>query len=308
MRHEGTSEWLSSMRGKRTVKILSGIRGVGKSSALAAWRDELLASGVPEERVVCVDAEEPVLRHLVSADDVLRYLATQLPESGPVIMLIDEPGSFPDYEKCIGELLGQRRLDIYLTLSSSRLVTGGLSDYLRGAIAVREMIPPPEGIHESPAKARARWNEIMLRDVLSEPGISDVGIAESIAAYLADAVGDPISLRMITAAISPPGKCFSPNTADAYLTALEHAHVVEKCYRWSIDHEEPLGRRYRVFFTDPMLRLARFGLSPDEDRRSAINQRWLEMRRKSSHVYLPEDDDLSMPFDFIIPEKPPRAT
>ena len=302
-----TSNWLSSMRGKRTVKILSGIRGVGKSAALAAWRDELLASGVPEERIVCIDAEEPVLRHLVSADDVLKYLGTQIPESGPVIMLIDEPGSFPDYEKCIGELLGQRRLDIYLTLSSRRLVTGGLSDYLRGAIAVRELLPPPGGIKETPAQSRARWNEIMLRDVLSEPGISDVGIAESIAAYLADAVGDPISLRMITGAISPPGRCYSPNTAGAYLTALEHAHVVEKCYRWNMDHEEPLGRSYRVFFTDPVLRLARFGLAPDEDRRAALNERWLDMRRKHANVYLPEDDDLDNPFEFIVPEKPPRT-
>jgi len=307
MRHEGTSEWLSSMRGKRTVKILSGIRGVGKSAALAAWRDELLFNGLPEERIVCIDAEEPVLRHLVTADDVLKYLSTQLPESGPVIMLIDEPGSFPDYEKCIGELLGQRRLDIYLTLSSRRLVTGGLSDYLRGAIAVRELLPPPEGIRETAAQSRARWNEIMLRDVLSEPGITDVNIAESIAAFLADAVGDPISLRMITAAISPPGKRFSPNTADAYLTALEHSHVVEKCYRWSADHEEPLNRGYRVFFTDPVLRLARFGLAPDEDRRAALNMRWLTLRRQSTYVYLPEDDDLDKPFEFISSEKPPRA-
>ena len=84
------------MRGSRIVKILFGLRGVGKTAALARWRNELLAEGYPEERLVCIDAEEPVLRQLTSADDILRYLETQFPAEGPVTLMIEEPMSFPD--------------------------------------------------------------------------------------------------------------------------------------------------------------------------------------------------------------------
>ena len=286
-------EWLNAMRGKRLVKILTGIRGVGKSATLARWRDQLISAGYPEDRIICIDAEEPVLRRMVTADRILDFISTQLPSEGPAIVLIDEPASFPDYEKCIEVLLGNRNLDIYFTLSSRRLLSGGLSDYLRGAIAVRELMPPPDGITMSHLQARARWNELLLRDVLPSPGIADVSIAEGIAAYLSDTVGDPISLRSIAASASPSGHVFSPNTANAYLTALEDAHVIERCYRWDSDCEEVLGRSYRVFFTDVNLRQARFGFAEDDDRRTALNKRWLELRREHRHVYINAQDESS---------------
>ena len=292
--------WLSSMRGKRTVKILFGVRGIGKTTVFAKWRDMILADGFPEERLVCVNAEQQILRHLVTGDDVLRYLKTQFPETGPVLLLIEEPTSFPDYADLIGKLLANRRLDLYLALSSSRILTGELSDYLRGAISVYEMIPPPEGIEGTEEQTRARWNEIMLRDVLTSPGIVDVMIAERVAAYLADHVGDNISLRTIAAAISPPGRLFSPNTIEAYLTALERAHLIERCYRWDATHETALKSRYRVYFIDTALRTARFGFFPtDGERREEENRRYIALRRKHPHVYLPGKCDSTRCPEFI---------
>lgn len=286
MSRQDPHTWLTLMRGKRCVKILCGIRGVGKTSVMASWRDNLIASGYPEERVVSIDAEDPVLRRLVTADDVLRYLATQFPSSGPVVLILEEPTSFHDYERMLGELLGQRRIDIYLTLSSRRVATEGLSSYLRGAIAAYEILPTKGGDGESPERLRARWNEILLRDVLSAKGVADGNIAERLTAFLADTVGDPISLRLAAAAISPQGKVLSPNTVEAYLSALEDAYVIERCYRWDPDVEEPLAREYRVFFTDPVLCQECFGAVPDSERRLAMNMRWLELRREHGKVYL----------------------
>lgn len=280
------TQWLSLMRGNRSVKVLCGIRGVGKTRTLANWRDQLVKDGYPEDRIVSVNVEDPTLRRMVTADDFLRYLSTQIPPSGPVMVLLDEVTSFHDYEHLLEQLLGQRRIDIYLTLSSRRLANEGLSDYLRGAIALYEMTPPPGGITESPSDSRARWNEILLRDVLSARGVSDGNIAERLSAYLADNVGDPISLRRAASAISPHGKLLSPNTIEAYLTALEGAYVIERCYLWDPDSEENLKRDYRVFFTDPALCLACFGIVPDYERRVTLNARWLELRQSFSRVNL----------------------
>lgn len=299
---ERVSSWLSAMRGSRIVKILFGLRGVGKTAALARWRNQLLAEGYPEERLVCIDAEEPVLRQLTSADDILRYLETQFPAEGPVTLMIEEPMSFPDAVNLIERLLANRRLDLYLTLSSRRVLSGELSDYLRGAIADIELLPPPEGLPESAERSRARWNEIFLRDVLTEPGIADVLIAERVAAYFADHVGDTISLRQVAAAISPPGRLYSPNTVEVYLSALEHAHLLERCYRWKAEHEIPLRSAYRVYFTDPALRTARFGPFPTDDaRRTDENRRYLALRQTHPHVYLPERPDPSQPVAFVLP-------
>ena len=289
--------WLSSKRRSRSVKVLCGVRGVGKTRALADWRDRLIGEGFPEDRIVCVNVEDPTLRRLVTADDVMQYLSTQFPPSGPVVLLLDEPTSFHDYEYVLEQLLGQRRVDIYLTLSSRRLANEGLSDYLRGALAFYEIMPPPKGIVEPLEASRARWNEILLRDVLSAHGVADGNIAERLAAFLADNVGDPITLRQAAAAISPRGKRLSPNTIEAYLTALEDAYVIERCYLWNEDSEEPVKRDYRVFFTDPALCFACFGIVPDFERRAAANARWLELRREHPRVYLSAED----PREFVCP-------
>lgn len=298
LQQQAILEWLSARRGKRSVKVLCGVRGVGKTAALAAWRDRLIAGGYPEERIVSVDVEEPILRRLATADDVTRYLATQIPRTGPVLLLMDEPTSFRDYVTALENLLGDRRIDIYLTVSSRQLMSGGLADYLRGALDIREMLPPKEGIKESPEASRARWNEILLRDVLSSPGIADAEIAERLAAYLVDTVGDPISLRSAAAAISPRGKRFSPNTVECYLSAFENAYLLERCYFWDADLERTVNRNYRVFFSDPALFSARFGMAPDYERRVALNARWLELRAQHARVYLAKTGRKDEPYTF----------
>ncbi len=297
MKKDDVLKWLTANRGGRSVKVLCGVRGVGKTRMLADCRAGIVREGYPEDRIVCVNAEDPTLRRLVTADDFLRYLSTQMPSSGPVVLLVDEPTSFHDYEYLLEQLLGQRRLDIYLTLSSRRLSNEGLSDYLRGAISLCEIMPPPGGVVETSEASRARWNEILLRDVLPAHGVADGNIAERLSAFLADNVGDPISLRQAASAISPHGKRLSPNTVEAYLTALEDAYVIERCHLWDADSEEPIGRNYRVFFTDPALCLACFGLVPDYERRAELNARWLELRRKSARVYLSAEN----PGEFVTP-------
>ena len=290
--------WLESVRGTRKIKILSGIRGVGKSTLLRNWCARLLRKGVREDCIVYVNAEEPALRHVRTSEEILAYLNTQLPPGNqPCLLVVDEPSSFPDYENGFGELLRNRDIDIYVSISSRRLLNEGLAPYLRGSVVLRELLPPPEGIQETEDRSRARWNEILLRDVLSDPHLTSAPLAEDIAAYLSDHVGDPISLRAVSAAVSPPGRMISPNTVNAYLTALCNAHIVERCMRWNEDSEETLKTGYRVFFKDPALRIARFGPAPsDEAVRAAMNRRWLEARNQARSVMLPEQATFDSPF------------
>ena len=290
--------WLESILGTRKVKVLSGIRGVGKSTLFRHWCARLLQKGVREDCIIYVNTEEPAFRHIRTSEEILAYLNTQLPsDNRPCLLFVDEPSSFPDYENGLGELLRKRDIDIYVSISSRRLLNEGLAPYLRGSVVLRELLPPPEGILETEDRSRARWNEILLRDVLSDPHLTSAPLAEDIAAYLSDHVGDPISLRAISAEVSPTGRMISPNTVNAYLTALCNAHIVEKCMRWNEDSEETLKAGYRVFFKDTALRTARFGPAPsDEAARAAMNRRWLEARNQTQSVMLPEQAAFDSPF------------
>ena len=289
---DGLLAWLDSVRGTSALKVLTGLRGVGKSRILSRWRDHLIATGVPEDHVVCVDAEEPILRHLGTQSDVLAYFRTQLPTDGTVYILLDEPAAFPDFEIILESLRNNPNHDVYVTLSSRRLLEGTTSGSLPRTIAHREILPSISSTsdYENTDK-RSYWNEIMLRDVLSGGRTLDASLVERIAAHLSDNVGTPLSLRTVSAAVSPQGHILSPNTINAYVDALVGSCLVERAYRYDEFTGNILRTNYRIFFTDPRLRFDHFGPAPeDEERRQQLNSAWLELRHLSPRVYVPKED------------------
>lgn len=292
--------WLESVRGTSTVKVLTGLRGVGKSRLLSRWRDHLLATGVPEDHVVCVDAEEPILRHLGTHWDVLAYFRTQLPTEGTVYILLDEPAAFPDFEIVLESLRSKPNHDVYVTLSSRRLLEGPLASSKFNAIAHRELLPDVslELSLADDLALRAYWNEIMLRDVLSGGRSLDASLVERIAAHLSDNVGTALSLRTVAAAVSPEGHILSPNTITSYVDALSDSCLIERAYRLDEFSEVVLRTNYRIFFTDPRLRFHHFGPAPvDEERRQQLNYAWLELRRQFAKVYVPKEE--TPDYDFL---------
>ena len=113
-----------------------------------------------------------------------------------------------------------------------------------------------------------------------------MSLASRIAEWLSDHLGEPVSLRSISTAISPAKRILSPHTIEAYLSSFEDAHLVEKAVRWDTIEGAPQKTWYRYFFTDPELRLAYFGPAPDyEMHRMALNRAWLHLRHATDEVF-----------------------
>ncbi len=187
----------------------------------------------------------------------------------------------------MGTLVATSRFELYATSSSQRLLGQGLRDYFAGQILHFNMFPAERREPYPPLEARIRWNEIFLYDVLAPNRILELPIINRLTGWLSDNLGDALSLRQISGAISPAARILSPHTIDSYLSSLEDAHLVEKVLRWDTAEESPQKTGYRYFFKDPWLRLAHFGPAPeDEDRRMALNRAWLHLRRSEGDVFV----------------------
>ena len=289
------------MRGNGKIKVLCGLRGVGKSTALAAWRQELIAQGLPPERIISVNAEDPVHLRLATSSDVLRRLAGIVPTSGPVTLLIDEPQTVRDYVTILGSLLGQPRVDVVLAMSACGRSLHERVKHLHCGVAVRELLPVGGNTAVDKVRMRARWNEILLRDVLPMCGMGDVNVLERMMVHLLDSIGDSVALRTISEAISPFGKRLSPHTVSCYLQALEEAHVVERCHLWDSNGEMPLPHNYRVFITDLAMCGACFSGMPDSGWRTKMDAQWLKLRTENKNVYLEKAADGDHGLRFIVP-------
>ncbi|MBO7721012.1 MAG: ATP-binding protein [Kiritimatiellae bacterium] len=290
-------QWFGAVRGQPVPKFITGLRGTGKTGILLWLRDRILSEGVPAENTILLDSDDPVLRRMMTHEQVLDHVFGRLPSDGPTYIFIREAAALPGAEVVIGTLAASQRREIFATSSSRRLLDCGLAGYFSTRLAHYEVLPGESDVPPTPDLARARWNEIFLNDVLAPNRILEVSIAGRIAGWLSDHIGEPLSLRSIAAAVSPARRILSPHTVESYLASLEDAHLVEKVLRWDTDEEWVQKTGYRYFFTDPGLRLAHFGPAPDnEARRMALNRAWLHLRRAADEVFTTSGSQKS---DFI---------
>lgn len=287
--------WYEKARSRPVPKIVTGLRGIGKSGFLEDLYNEMRSQGVSRRRVRLLDSSAPEFRRFSNGIQTSHHLLSSVPPDGPVQFLLREAAGFPDPEFVMATLARNPNWDVVATSSSRRLISGNLQRIYNVSVDAFEVLPKA-GIHRySEDAARARWNEIFLKDVLANTHVMEVMMLNRVSCWLSDNLGEAISLRIVANAISPGHRAISPHTVGSYLDALVHANVVGKALRWDTEEETVLSTGYRYFFTDPDLRLAQFGPAPkDEKRRMALNRAWLWLRHEADEVYtasgLPEVD------------------
>ena len=285
-------KWFKAVRARPVPKFITGLRGTGKTAYLLRLRDLLLAEGVPPANALFVDTDTPALQRYVTHEQMIDYILKALPPDGKSYVFIREAAALPDAAVVIGTLAASGNREIYATSSSRRLLDQGLESYFSGRLAHFEVLPKEDSTPPSPDQARARWNEIILRDVLAPSRFLEIVHVGRIAGWLSDNLGDSTSLRTIGSAISPTGRRLSPHTIESYLASLEDAHLVEKVFRWDVEQDTMQKTRYKYFFTDPELRLAHFGPAPqNEPWRMALNRAWLHLRHTEDAVFAAHGSD-----------------
>jgi uncharacterized protein len=124
---------------------LSGPRRSGKTFLLFDTMKRLAQQGVDRHRMVYLNFEDDRLHPVQSAelDLVLRGLHELYPDSttGKVYLFLDEVQSAPGWERWVRRLQDTENVGIYVTGSSSQLLTRELSSALRGRSITFEVFP-----------------------------------------------------------------------------------------------------------------------------------------------------------------------
>ncbi|HCM28503.1 MAG: ATPase [Treponema sp. GWB1_62_6] len=139
---EGYMRKIRPFMGTEVVKVITGIRRCGKSVMLGLIRDELLAGGVPPERLLFFNCESAVDERVRGVDGILSAIkALALSGGDQVHLFFDEIQELAGWERLINSLLVDFPADIYITGSSARLLSGELATYLAGRYVEIRMYP-----------------------------------------------------------------------------------------------------------------------------------------------------------------------
>jgi predicted AAA+ superfamily ATPase len=257
--------------GQPIIKVLTGLRRCGKSSLLKLIAQELRARGVPDASIIMLDFESMELSSLLRADALHEYLVAHLPTEGLGYVLLDEIQEVEGWERVVNSLHATKDVDIYLTGSNSRLLSGELATYLAGRyvttevstlsfaeyLAFRRQVsggaaePDVAAAFDDyvrrggfPGLMSAQLDDVqhyravsdiyasaLIQDAVSRHGIRNADMLRRVAAFALETVGSPLSASSIAAYFKSQRRSVAVDTVVSYLGVLNEAFILARVPR-----------------------------------------------------------------------------
>ena len=271
---------------KPVLKILTGMRRVGKSSLLHIIKDKILKD-VADENKIYINFESINSLDISNANSLLEYLKALLEEvKGKVYFFLDEIQIVDGWEEVISDLKHNRDYDIFLTSSNKKLISSLSEKYVEFEIqpftfsefkkAFENMELSKENLFykfiqlgglpflkyfdldETPSFEYLNdiYNTVLVKDVLQYNNIRDVDLFNHIFSYVLTNIGQSFSASSIKTYLKNKNKNISVDTILSYLEYCNIAFLIKKVPRYDILSKKTLKVDEKYYLTDHGFRQA----------------------------------------------------
>lgn len=316
---------------KPIVKILTGMRRVGKSTILNIIKDQVLKD-VPDENKIYMNFESFEFFDIKDADLLKAYLEKKLKDKkGRVYFFFDEIQLVKDWEKVINGLRASLDCDIYITGSNSKLISGDLATLLAGRYVEFEIQPLTfdefSEIYKSSNLSREElfqkfikiggmpglkyfnleeevsqkylndiYNTVLVKDVLNYNNIRDVDIFNRILSFAMQNIGANFSASAIRNYLKSENRNISVDTVLNYLEYCNKAFVLKKVPRYDLGGKKLLKVDEKYYLTDHGFRQS-MGFSNVKDIEKTLeNIVYIELLSRGYHVKIGKVKDREIDF------------
>ena len=282
---------------KPVIKILTGMRRVGKSSLLHIIKDEVLKD-VADENKIYINFEATNLLSINNVNSLLEYLKPLLEDvKGKVYFFLDEIQVIDGWEQVISDLKHNRDYDIFLTSSNKKLISNLSEKYVEFEIqpftfsefkkTFENMELSKENLFykfiqlgglpflkyfdldETPSFEYLNdiYNTVLVKDVLQYNNIRDVDLFNHIFSYILTNIGQSFSASSIKTYLKNKNKNISVDTILNYLEYCNIAFLIKKVPRYDILSKKTLKVDEKYYLTDHGFRQATgFPITQDIER------------------------------------------
>ena len=277
---------IKALINKPIIKILTGMRRVGKSSLLHIIKDEILKD-VADENKIYINFEATNLLSINNANSLLEYLKPLLEDvKGKVYFFFDEIQVIDGWEEVISDLKHNRDYDIFLTSSNKKLISNLSEKYVEFEIqpftfsefkkAFENMELSKENLFykfiqlgglpflkyfdldETPSFEYLNdiYSTVLVKDVLQYNNIRDVDLFNHIFSYILTNVGQSFSANSIKTYLKNKNKNISVDTILNYLEYCNVAFLIKKVPRYDIISKKTLKVDEKYYLIDHGFRQA----------------------------------------------------
>ena len=328
---------IKSFMGKPVIKIITGVRRVGKSCFLKQIIQLLKQQQVNEKNILYIDMEQLEFDFIKNYRDLNNYVNRSFSSiPGDKYLFIDEIQEIEQWEKTINSLLNKGSMDIYITGSNAHLFSSELATLVSGryiefpiySLSFKEFLlfrgnqkkdqfqefqdylrfGGLPGIHHFEfvedilyQYLRSIYDTIVLKDIIKRHDIRNVHLLENINKYLLDNIGNTFSARRISNYLKSQKLSVGVDTVQNYISYFLDTFAAFKIQRYDIKGKRILEFHEKYFLADVGLRHAVLSYRASELPGVLENLVFLELKRKNYTVYIGKLGDNEI--DFIAEKK-----
>ncbi|MCK7486779.1 MAG: ATP-binding protein [Bacillus subtilis] len=319
-------EILNQYKDKPFIKVLTGLRRVGKSTLLNMYVDELKSQGVDESRILKINFELPesfeITDYHILTNHVLNFSKGK---HNTIYLLLDEIGRVKDWEKAINGFHAMGTFDLYITGSNADMLSSELSTYLAGRYI--ELLIHPFSFKEfielnknsnfqdyliyggipsiqsfnlqydfSMNALRDSFRSAILQDVITRHQIRNAFILEKLIQYVFTNVGKTFSALSISKYFKSQRINVSVDTILSYLSLIQDAFLIYKVSRNDLIGKSILKTEEKYYISDHGIREAISGNNMAVIESVLENIVYIELLRRGYKVYIGKIDVYEVDF------------
>lgn len=321
------------LMGKDVIKIITGMRRVGKSCLMRQLIDDLKSGGVKAGNILYIDKE------LLEWDAISDYrnLAKVVQghfgsKKGRKYLFIDEVQEIDQWEKAILSLSRQAGMDITLTGSNAHMLSSELATLLSGrymefsvySFGLSELMAYGKQERSKAKETFVRYlrtgglpgiqhldddeglayqyiggiyDTIILKDIVKRYQIRNITLLENLTRFLFDNIGNIVTAKRIADYMKSQRISIGVETILTYITYLRDALLLYKVRRYDLKGKRHLEIYEKYYLSDIGLRHALLGYREGDISGLLENIVYLELRRRGYSVSIGKWD--SMEIDFV---------
>jgi hypothetical protein len=317
---------LDNYKDKPIIKILTGLRRVGKSVLLDLFINELVECNVKKDQILKLNFELPEHFDIQDYQDLTnRVLSWSEGKTGKLYIFLDEVGRVRDWEKAVNGFHTMDKYDIYITGSNADLLSSDLSTYLAGRFV--EILVHPFSFKEfkqlkpntnlkdyityggMPSIAafnydyeismnvlRDSFNSAVLQDVIQRNKIRNSVVLEKLIEYVFNNTGNTFSALSISKYFKSQRTSVSVDTILNYLNIISNAFLIYKVRRNDLLGKLVLKTEEKYYIADHGIREAIVGSNEKVIEMILENMVYVELLRRGYTVYIGKVNDKEIDF------------
>lgn len=320
-------EKLKKLKDLQIIKVVTGFRRCGKSTLLIQFQEYLRECGVEQSQIVSINLEKLEYEHLLNYNALYNYVVEKLHPEKTTYIFLDEIQLVEQYQKAVDSLFVRDNVDVYITGSNAKMLSGELATLLSGRFVEIEMLPLSfsEYYELAGGDRRDAWkryftngglpytayiddeeilhdyllgiyNTVLLKDVVERKKIQDMPLLRSVIKFLFDNIGSIVSPKKISDSLVSYGRKTTSVTVDNYIESLSEAFVVYKADRYDVKGKQHLKSLEKYYVVDVGLRKLLLGNKNTDIGHILENIVYLELLRRGFDVCIGKIDDLEIDF------------